>query len=153
MTTTDQSTDRHVVYAVTDADEKIRVGYAHPWQSAQARWNVLDTARLRGNLPGIKYLAIRHADDPQWNTARRARDDEVQVLRPTKTRSAEAATRAWAADHGYEGRGGGWVYGPGGKPFCQGWSGLTAVLVRRCAIVKRGDIWWIETSVEMPLEP
>lgn len=50
--------------------------------------------------------------------------DAKELERPFTTK--ERAGRAIAAALGYEGRAGGWIYGPGGRPICQGYSTLAA---------------------------
>lgn len=43
----------------------------------------------------------------------------------------EAAAKAWAKEHGWYGRSGGWIYRPDGSVFSQGWWTLASSLRRR----------------------
>lgn len=40
------------------------------------------------------------------------------------------ATKAWAAEHGYRGSKGGWIYDSNGEPVVQGWLAFTGMLCR-----------------------
>jgi hypothetical protein len=37
------------------------------WGEAQDEWSRLDDLRRAGELPEVKFLSVRSADDPQWN--------------------------------------------------------------------------------------
>lgn len=37
---------------------------------------------------------------------------------------ASRLAKKWGSALGYKGRAGGWVYGPSGRPVCQGWYAL-----------------------------
>jgi hypothetical protein len=63
--------------------------------------------------------------------------------------SATELARVWADHFGYEGRPGGWIYDPRGRPVAHGWDEFTARLQRRGFIVRGQGINW-RASGETP---
>lgn len=45
--------------------------------------------------------------------------------------NGRAAAKAYAAEHGFTGRKGGWIYNQADRPICQGWDSYVAMLTRR----------------------
>lgn len=48
----------------------------------------------------------------------------------TDSGAPTAALRKWAADRGYEGRHGGWIYNGRGEAFTQGWFNFASMMIR-----------------------
>lgn len=122
----------HVVAAMLDDGTTIRLPRYYSWGGAQARWDALDDARRAGLLPGVRYLVVRSANDPdpRWVGARRATCHDLRAIDPRHPKgfaSLEAAGRAWGRHAGYSGGtgwgpsgSGGWIF-LDGRPQCHGW--------------------------------
>lgn len=65
---------------------------------------------------------------------------------PTWTMTTTELARVWAAQHGMTARTGGWLYDPAGRPVCQGWSALTAYLVRRGVVAAGRGVDWRQSD-------
>lgn len=135
------------------------------WHSAIDRWNQLDDARRAGQLPWVKYLMVRAANDPQWQRLLQAKDSSDLRARTTPLvtdqqvgnagvtirnskgyASRELAARAYARWTGeYEGAKGGWVYstGPRQTPIIQGWWGMGTILRNQGRIVELDGRWYV----------
>lgn len=147
--------DLHNVIAALSDGTFVLVSGHRPYAEAVEVWDRYDTARLHGLLPGVNHVVVRSVDDPdpRWRNARdNVRSERlVKVMRPTKARSTEAAARAWAKEHGYSGRGGGWIDNPSGHIVCQGWSTFAGRLERNGDIRLIDGTWWVGTSVPRDL--
>jgi hypothetical protein len=93
-------------------------------QHAAGRRLARTAGRVR-RLGRVREYAVRSLADPRfaplvsrpYESARTRKHPER-----TGTQSGEVkAAMAWAADHGYHGGIGGWIYGPDGEPVVQGW--------------------------------
>lgn len=62
--------------------------------------------------------------------------------KPTWRMTTRELTRTYATVRGYTGRRGGWIYGPDGRPVCQGWAAFTAYLTRTGRIRPGVGINW-----------
>jgi hypothetical protein len=56
----------HIVGAHLQNGSLVRLPNYYSWNKAQAIWHELDTKRIRGQLPNVKFLVVRNADDPEW---------------------------------------------------------------------------------------
>lgn len=64
-------TDQHIVFAVLQNNDRVRVSMPTSYDSALDKWNVLDDAVTEGKKPSVQgepvsYFVVRSADDPAW---------------------------------------------------------------------------------------
>jgi hypothetical protein len=104
--------------------------------------------RIGHTLPGrsgrVMNYAVRSVDDPRFATlVGRGYADAVRRDGLKGDESGEIkAARAWAKQHGWEGRPGGWIYNPRGKPVVQGWWSFAEMLKRKSWISEGADDKW-----------
>lgn len=85
-------TDTHRLVAVLGDPRKgtereyILLAKGLPWITAQRRWDELDAARRRGEVPGLAYAVVRADDDPdpRWNRNYNQRVPGAGQYRKTK---------------------------------------------------------------------
>jgi hypothetical protein len=140
--------DSHIVVASIVAEDDGRfLGYSAvsaplTWQEAAARWEWLDKSRR--SAAGFRYAGPRRAGGRIAHYAVRSTADPrfaPLVGRGYATTRSETgrvkAARRWGKAHGYVGKGGGWIYGPGqSRPLCQGWDSLAFIAERRGGIAQ-----------------
>lgn len=148
------ATELHLVIAVVRAGDRLyytAVSAPVDWTDAQAQWNRLSDhtretisfADLRSGMrrTHVERYMVRSASDPRFAGL---------VSRPYKGVNGQTeAAKAWAAEHGYEGRKGGWIYRPNGMPQCQGWQSLGVLCARVGRIRQGADGAWYVTDLPM----
>ena len=141
-----------------------RLPATYSWDQAQQVWRMYDNFRLEGKLPGMQWLAVRAADDPQWATAFAGCQlkpwavlegtgfRDTPSSRGIYTARQRAARKAWRLYTGgtYQHGGrdvreqglGGWFRWPNGRIAAQGLGDLANVCERRGLIVQHGGTWY-----------
>jgi hypothetical protein len=136
--------DLHLVIAcVRVGDDLFFTAVSAPltFDQAQAKWEEVrfntrgfrTPAELRSGArrTHVEYYMVRSANDPGY-----------QRLISGPHKGATDALKAWAVEHGYEGRKGGWIYNPSGKPVFHGWEAMVPSAVRVGRIAQGSDGAW-----------
>lgn len=133
--------DTHIVYAVTDTGERVRVSTELRWDAAIRQWRELDDARVAEprDYPHVRFYAVRHAEDPAWPRFSRLRAAyTLPLARGLHKHAGDAASGAYRARGGRPADGG-WFWKPSGRPLCQGKHNLARIAEQRGWIVQLAD--------------
>jgi hypothetical protein len=134
--------DLHIVIAaVGGRHNKALLGHAAvsaPLSFAAAQDKYAKLAAFRSPYSHVLHYAVRSIDDPRW-----------AGLVSEGFTNKRNATKAWAKEHGYVGKPGGWIYRPNGESVCQGWDSLADTLVRQLKLAKGSDERWYVLDREL----
>lgn len=157
--------NHHIVLAALGDRERRLIGWTAlsaplTWNEAQNLFDKLDAERRAGvqatgrrRVGHVLHYAVRGVSDPRWASLISLGYADARSKDGRKSYKGDSgrvkAAKVWAARHGYKGAGGGWIYGPDGKPYVQGWESFAHTLQRRGDIAMGSDENWY--VLDLPL--